>query len=256
MGATSSHALYATFARRIRALVYDWIVLLGLLLAVVFLAALLPWGETARITFFALVISLSILYEPVLVAFRGRTVGQQLCNLLVVAPTPSGRLPLWKAFVRWLLKVLTGIASFATMGATQRNQALHDLPFNTTVEIADPSVASPSQYIRERSATAAGRLPSRWRRLLVITGYLVLLYVLAVVVTGLVVPEGCLGNLSCSRSERLPGEVVGTAWLAASIAVSIFGWKGRLFGARSRQQTPSSVGDAIPPVEPQSGESP
>jgi len=246
----NSGALYATFARRIRALVYDWIVLLGLLLAVVFLAALLPLGETARITFFALVISLSILYEPVLVAFRGRTVGQQLCNLLVVAPTPSGRLPLWKAFVRWLLKVLTGIASFATMGATERNQALHDLPFNTTVEIADPIKASPGEYIRERPEVVTGKLPSRWRRLLVILAYLFLLYILEVLIAALSVSDACFEHSRCDRGDRLAGRVVGTVWLAASIAVCIFGWKGRLWGARARKERPESTRDAEPPVDP------
>ena len=247
MGSTE---LYATFARRIRALVFDWMVLVGLLLALVFLAALLPLGQTARLTFFALVISLSILYEPVLVAFRGRTVGQQLCNLLVVAPTPSGRLPLWKAFVRWLLKALTGIASFATMGATQRNQALHDLAFNTTVEIADPIKASPGEYIRERPEVVTGKLPSRWRRLLVILAYLFLLYVIAVLISDLSVSEDCFEHSRCDRGDRLAVEVVWTVWLAASIAVCIFGWKGRLWGARAREEQPESTQGPEPPTDP------
>lgn len=116
--------MYATFARRFRALVLDGVVLTVLLLLIVYLASMVHFGRPLRVTLFAGLIGLAIMYEPALVALRGSTVGQQLTNLHVVAPTASGRLPLWKAFLRWLLKAITGLASFATMGATRRNQAL------------------------------------------------------------------------------------------------------------------------------------
>jgi hypothetical protein len=166
------------------------------------------------------------------VSFQGRTIGQRLCNLRVVAPTADGRLPLWKAFVRWLLKALTGLASFATMGATRRNQALHDLPFGTTVEIAEPSKARAYEFIQERQLVTGGTLPSRWRRVAVILAYLALLFMVLIFALPVVATPECLDARRCGSVEQLLVKVTATAWLAASIAVCIFGWQGRLGGAR------------------------
>jgi uncharacterized RDD family membrane protein YckC len=239
-----SEPLYGTFARRIRALVLDGIVLTIALLLVVLLASTMELGRTARLALFWGLIGLAIMYEPALVAFRGYTVGQQLSNLRVVAPTPSGRLPLWKAFLRWLLKAVTGLGSFATMGATRRNQALHDLPFGTTVQIANPSLAKERDFITERREVTAGRLPSRTRRVVVIAGYLILFAFLVGPIMSLGASSDCVDLSRCAPGERLWTDIVATAWMAASIAVGIFGWKARLFGARRRAVVPDSPGTA------------
>ncbi|MEP6687857.1 MAG: RDD family protein, partial [Gemmatimonadales bacterium] len=192
------------------------------------------FGRTGRLTLFAGLIALVILYEPLLVAFRGFTIGQQLSNVRVVAPTASGRLPLWKAFVRWLLKAGTGLGSFATMGATQRNQALHDLPFGTTVQIVNPALATARDFIEERVELPAGALPSPWRRLLVIGGYLFVLLALLTPVLEILASSDCIGGGRCTSGERVWIDIAASGWMAASVAVCIFGWKGKLPGARGR----------------------
>jgi len=235
--------LYATFALRVRALVLDSLVLSALLLVVVTLAATVHLGQTARLSLFAGVIALVVLYEPLLVSAQGRTVGQWLCNLRVVAPTANGRLPFWKAFVRWLLKGLTGLASFATMGATERHQALHDLPFAATVQVADPTKAKPHHFIHQRSAAVAAGLPSPWRRLLVIAGYLFLFLVLLSLGALMAASPACLQANRCEPGERLLVQGMNTAWLAASIAACIFGWQGRLPGARRSPRPAPALSD-------------
>jgi RDD family protein len=234
MDETSAGPLYATFARRVQALVLDSLVLLATLLFVVCLAAAVQFGQTARVALFLGLVLTVVLYEAVAVSVWGCTIGQRLSNLRVVAPTPNGRLPLWKAFLRWLLKGLTGLASFATMGGTQRNQALHDLPFRTTVEIADPRQARDHHFVRERPSWALAELPSRLRRVLVIAGYLVLLIVLLIALTVIVASPECVDAGRCASGERRLLQIVETGWLAASIAAVLFGWQGRLPGARRR----------------------
>ena len=226
--------LYATFARRVRALVLDGVVLTVAILGLIFLAGTVEFGRTGRLTLFAGLIALLMLYEPVLVAFRGSTVGQQLSNLRVVAPTASGRLPLWKAFVRWLLKAATGLGSFATMGATQRNQALHDLPFGTTVQIVNPALATARDFIEERVELPAGELASPWRRVLVIGGYLFVLLGLLTPTLEVVASSDCIGGTRCTSGERMWIDIVASCWMAANVAACIFGWKGKLPGARRR----------------------
>ena len=235
--------LYATFALRVRALVLDGLILFGVLLATVAVAANVRMGESGRLTLFGGLIVLVIIYEPLLIASRGRTVGHWLCNLRVVAPTADGRLPLWKAFLRWFLKGLTGLASFATMGATPRNQALHDLAFGTTVQVADPTRAKPHDFILERPAVPAGTLPSGARRILVILGYLIVLLVLVSFGDLLAASPACLNANQCEPRERIFAQMVNAAWLAASIAACIFGWQGRLPGARRRPVGASPAAD-------------
>jgi uncharacterized RDD family membrane protein YckC len=234
MGDIEGGPLYATFARRVRALVLDGVVMTIAMVLLIFLVGTVAFGRTARLTLFATFIGLAILYEPVLVAFRGATVGQHLSNLRVVAPTATGRLPLWKALIRWLLKAVTGLGSFATMGATRRNQALHDLPFGTTVQIANPARATVRDFIVERPELAAGRLPSRWRRLLVIGSYLVLLLVLLTPMMAVLASSDCIDSNRCTSGERVWVDLMVSCWMAASVGVGIFGWKGRLLGARRR----------------------
>jgi hypothetical protein len=236
MDETSTGPLYATFARRVRALLLDSFVLLAAILFVVYLTAAVRFGQTTRVALFAGLVLSAILYEAVAVSVWGCTFGQWFSNLRVVAPTPTGRLPLWKAFLRWLLKGITGLASFATMGATQRNQALHDLPFGTTVEIADRRRALGHHFIRERPRSAPSAPPSRVRRVLVIAGYLVILVILLAMITVIVASTECIDTGSCTPGERQLLQVVNTAWLAASIAAAVFGWQGRLPGARRTLQ--------------------
>jgi uncharacterized RDD family membrane protein YckC len=232
MNETPLGPLYATFPRRVRAVVLDSFVLLAALVFVVFLAATVQFGQSARLSLFVGLIAAVILYEPVAVSYWGRTIGQRLCNLRVVAPTPSERLPFWKAFLRWLLKGLTGLASFATMGATPRNQALHDLPFKTTVQIADRAKARVQDFILERTMGIPGELPPRWRRALIIGGYWLFLFLLLSLASTGVALQSCIEGGHCERTERHLLEVISTAWLAACIATALFGWQGKLLGAR------------------------
>jgi hypothetical protein len=117
------------------------------------------------------------------------------------------------------------------MGATRRNQALHDLPFGTTVQIANSSLAKERDFITERPEVTAGRLPSRTRRVVVIAGYLILFAFLVGPIMSLGASSDCVDFNRCAPGERLWTDIVATAWVAASIAVGIFGWKARLFGA-------------------------
>jgi uncharacterized RDD family membrane protein YckC len=224
--------LYATFPRRVRALVFDAATVVGVLLLIVVVAANASPGQSTRIGLFAAMVVLFVFYEPVLVAARGQTVGHWLCNIRVVAPTPSGRLPFWQAFLRCGMKGATGLASFATMGATQRNQALHDLAFGTTVQIADPTKAGAYDFIHERAAIPPGAMPSRIRRTAVVAGYLVLLILLLTVVAPMAASPECWDHNQCRGAEGLLSRIVATGWFAAVIGACVFGWQGRLPGAR------------------------
>jgi hypothetical protein len=68
----------------------------------------------------------------------------------------------------------------------------------------------------------------------VISGYLVILALLLGVGGLAVVSDTCLETNHCQPGERFISQILFTGWLAASIAVCIFGWQGRLSGARRK----------------------
>jgi hypothetical protein len=118
------------------------------------------------------------------------------------------------------------------LAATRRNQAIHDLLTRSTVQIRDPAKASPGQYSTARSAPAATHLPSRWRRVAVICGYLlVMIIIVAVVAVSLLSPR-CRYNDYCSAGERLISLGAALALLAMAALIVALGRKGRLLGGR------------------------
>lgn len=236
--------LYARFPRRLKAAVLDSVILAAMMLAGMELLALIqPSFEGAHGFLIALFAAL-LFYEPVLISLHGRTLGHRALNLHVVADTPSGKLPLWRAFLRSTLKLLTGVSVFATMPFTRRSQALHDLAFGTTVCIFDRRRAGPEQFVIERiPSPSQGSMPSWWRRLLVSLGYLLLLVVALGIGAAATQSDECLELERCNATERLLEQVLASLWLAGSFVSVVLVWQGRMPGARRR---PSPAQPAFP----------
>ena len=235
--------LFATFPRRLLALTVDGLVWLAVIALAAVLGTNLPLGPRTRAALWIGCLLFALLYEPILVAWTGRTLGHRALNLRVVAETPTGRLSYGKAQLRWLMKVFTGVAAFITMPATRRSQALHDLPFGTTVQIHDRARATPAQYVEERPAPAGGPLPSPLRRALVSVGYAVFFFVLLIVATALTSSAECLDG-RCTKGEELVSAVLSTTWFAGTILVAVLAWQGRMWGCR-RGPVPVAVDSGI-----------
>lgn len=143
-------AYYATFPRRLNALSLDILILIGISIIVF---ALTPAGEAHPLLRLLLAIGwwgALVLYEPILVAFLGGTVGHRLMNLRVVDERTAGNLSLPKAVGRLFIKGILGLISFFTMIFSSKHQALHDMMTNSTVQIRDPAKALRHHYVTER----------------------------------------------------------------------------------------------------------
>jgi uncharacterized RDD family membrane protein YckC len=222
---------YARFSRRLRAIFLDWVIALVAIFGAVLVAATVGNDNFSRALGIFILIAL-LLYEPVLVSFTGGTLGHTWTNLRVVDDRHGGNVSFAKACLRIVIKSVLGWYSFIVLAATRRNQAIHDLLTRSTVQIRDPTKASPGQYITERSVPAATHLPSRWRRVAVICGYLlVMIIIVASVAVGLLSLR-CLDNDYCSAGERLISLGAALALLALAALIIAQGWRGRLFGAR------------------------
>jgi uncharacterized RDD family membrane protein YckC len=222
---------YARFSRRLRGIVLDWIIATVILFGTVLVAVSIQNDNVSRALGIVVVIAL-LLYEPVLVSLTGGTVGHYFTNLRVVDDRDGGNVSFPKACARVVIKGLLGWYSFVILAATRRNQAVHDLITRSTVQIRDPAKALPGQYVTERSEPAASGMPQRWRRIAVISGYLILLIVLAAGIGLAFLSPRCLNANFCSAGERTFDLATNVILLVMVAFVIALGWKGKLFGAR------------------------
>jgi uncharacterized RDD family membrane protein YckC len=226
---------YARFSRRLRAMFLDWALAMALMFGALLVASNVESDVLARVLG-AVVVLILLLYEPVLVWRGGSTLGHAWTNLRVVA-NDGGNLSFGRALARFVLKNLLGWYSFLTMAATRRNQAIHDLLTNSTVQIRDPAKANSSQFITERREFGGTGKPSRLRRAAVTMAYLVVCFVLYILTLDVLLRAGilssaCFYRSMCTGGDRIVDLVAGILFLVALAFVIALGWSGQLFGAR------------------------
>ena len=227
---------YARFSRRLRAMLFDWIIALIVIYGAVLLATSVGSDNFSRALGVLVIVAL-LLYEPILVSRIGGTLGHYFNNLRVVDKDDGGNISFPKACARAVIKGVLGLYSFVILAVTSRNQAVHDLLTGSTVQIRDPAKALSSQYMIERTELAATDMPSPRRRLAVICGYLLLTAIVYLLITrGIIaaglITDGCIDRNVCSASDRILSLNLGLALLAAGAACITLGWRGRLIGAR------------------------
>jgi len=125
---------YARFSRRIQALAIDVLVHGTTLITLMSLLDLLRGHRPAIGAAFAAWIGFALCYEPVLVSWRGATLGHTVAHLRVVDLETGGNPDAARAFARFWLKATSGVVACLFMVVTRRHQALPDLAVGTRVE--------------------------------------------------------------------------------------------------------------------------
>lgn len=228
--------LYARFSRRLRGMFIDWTLTLIVIFGALMISAALRNDDISRVLG-VVVVTVLVLYEPVLVSWTGGTIGHRLTNLRVVDERHGGNVGLLKAAARVAIKGLLGWYSFIVMAATRRNQALHDLLTRSTVQIRDPARASPGQFVAERVELAHPGMPSRARRAAVVFAYLLLTLAVYLGIEAVIVQSGtvsmrCVQTDICSPGELAITIALGGGFLLTCVVCVVLGWKARLIGAR------------------------
>ena len=224
---------YARFSRRLQAMMIDsmlftLLVFGGLLLST---ATSLEWP--GRVIGFSILATL-LLYEPVLVSMRGATIGHANRNLRVVDQTTGRSVGFGRACARAALKLVLGVFSFATMLLTARHQAFHDVLTHSIVRIDRVESANRQHYVQERIPVRVSRV----RRIGVILIYELVSFILfyAVLVglnvAGLISPRCIIQNF-CTSFELVIQTALSLTWMGLAFALLVWGWRGRLVGARA-----------------------
>lgn len=239
--------LYARFSRRFWALAIDSAIYASsIILLVILLEAARGVGSGAGLAFL-LWFGFLCLYEPVLVWQRGATLGHTVANIRVVDLRTGGTPTFLQALGRFWLKAFVGLLAFAFMGTTRRHQALHDLAAGTTVEITDPAKARPEHFVEERAPMLTAGLPSAFRRVVVILAYSMIASLIVGVTLIATQSAQCLErNSGCTPGERLLENFLGLLLVGLLAAFIIFGWTGRLLGARRTR-------GSVQPMPPDTG---
>ena len=233
-----SSAAYATFTRRLRALVIDSAVLVAGLVVIVLASELTRDVPGSGRVLAAALFAMILLYEPLMVWRLGGTVGHRATNLRVVDDASGGNPGLLRAAARFWIKAALGLLSFVTMALTRRHQAVHDSLTRTTVQIRDLARAQPDDYLAERPAVEGAGMPSPARRILVVAGYQVALFLAISIAFIMLVSAACIEANRCTPGEEAVTNAVGLAWIGASLLCIVAGWRGRLWGARARPGPP------------------
>jgi uncharacterized RDD family membrane protein YckC len=117
------------------------------LLTLLLLFEVLDMTSAVAMPLFFTWVAAVFVYEPVLVSWRGATIGHMLYNVRV-RDRRTGQPPtLPRSIVRTFIKSLLGLVSFVAMSLTRQHQALHDLATGTVVEMADPSRFNPADAV-------------------------------------------------------------------------------------------------------------
>jgi len=232
-----THA-YARFTRRLQAVLIDSIVFMLIFVAALTLGVSFKSDNIARILGFTVVLTW-LLYEPVLVSMTGGTIGHHLYNIRVVDDR-GGNISFGKAVLRVIIKTLLSWYSFITMATTSRHQAVHDLLTHSTVQIRDVAKAQAHHLVASRRELSAPGMPSKVRRTIAIVVYLVAIFVAFTVMLAAtaaigLVSESCIDGAPCSGREIGIMSILWIGWFGVSIGSAIYGWRGRLWGARARR---------------------
>lgn len=233
---------YASLLRRYQALVLDGVIYAVVLVLALFLPSMLGLGAfSTRLSIF-LLIGFVLLYEPLLVGFRGATIGHRHYRIRVVDARTNAPIGPLRAFGRGVTKGILGLISLIFMLVTTRAQSLHDLLFHSIVVPEDPAVATALDVIVPVPPADAG-MPSRRRRAAVILAYSLLTFALCSAVAAFVTSPECMLHHHCSTVDDIIPPLAGFGWLVSTAVFLVAGWRGRLFGCR---RTATAADDAAP----------
>ncbi len=168
-----------------------------------------------------------------MVSFTGSSIGHHLRGLRVQDARTGANIGVFRAVLRVAAKSFLGWFSVVFMLLTKRHQTIHDMVVKSVVVFKNPDEIADGQALEEREAEEAGYMyPSKGRRVLIIVGYCVVAFVLVVIPGVLLTSEQCLLYDTCNELDRFLETVSSIVWLVMCVVCLVFGWRGRLPGAR------------------------
>jgi len=224
---------YSRLSRRISAFLLDSLILGLCFFFIVFLISVIGIEKPIIQSSFAAIILLSI--EPVLVALTGSSIGHHISGLRVRRANEDKKIGLFRSYFRFLVKLPLGVLSLVSVLTTRRHQAIHDLVSDSIVILKDRQQVMPYEVLSERDPQSEiYEYPSKFRRVLVMSGYFALLVLLIGVLSIVGFSDLCIDQGRCSRVEGVFDLTLSVSLWVGIFVIAGMGWQGRLYGARRR----------------------
>ncbi len=227
--------VYARGTPRLKAFIRDLLIQGVLLLGTFVLASMIARGAVLSIVMLVGLIAF-FLYEPLLITWRGATIGQRMMNLRVVRVRDLGRVSFPRALLRTFVKATMGIPAFVVMYFTARRRALHDLAAGTAMIPYDGAAVRPGWFAPARWDERIYRLPHPMVRFVVTFLHWVGFFIIwQRLVFNFVQMSGCgRPGVPCRADDRLWLLLLAIALWAGFVAIAVSGANGHLWGARRR----------------------
>lgn len=228
-----SSTVYADLQPRLRAVLIDLVIFLTvLILGGLFLGKIDLPGALK----FAIVATTVLALEALLISFTGATIGQRIMGLRVLRADSHRNVGIVTAILRFIMKSLFGWYSLLVVMLTTRSQAIHDQICNTVVIDVRPETRAYDAVAGERVLEDPDyTYPPVWRRSVVIALYVLVEILLLKPAFYLLIGFISVDLLEALTNPELEG-VVGVAEFAVVGGTVVFGWQGRLPGARRKKQ--------------------
>lgn len=231
--------MYPRLSKRIQAVLIDSIILPVLFFLLLWIADLIALGDSKMRT--AIILTILVNLEPLMLTFTGSSLGQHLLGLKVRHTEDDRPISLVTAYLRTFIKLIFGLPSLIFISTTRRHQALHDLICKTLVVFKDPASRPAHEVQDERTESPEYIYPGLLRRTLVSTGYLLLALFMTSYATVLVSSDACLQSGYCTNEEKMLGMGISIAFLISLFVLPALGWSGRLYGCRRKKAEESAV---------------
>ena len=136
-----------------------------------------------------------------------------------------------------IAKTLFGAFSLPLMLLTKQHQSIHDFLSGSVVVFKNEAIASPAHKMEARETTFQDNKPSVGRRLIVISVYSVMMFMIYAAASSLLVSSQCSSYGQCKDIEIDKLVLATTMIWASNGIVLIFGLLGKLPGAYYRGNT-------------------
>ena len=131
---SNSDIQYSSLVKRIQALFIDFVLILIIFASSSLIIGLI--GDTATGVKVGILIFCVIIYEPLLVAFSGGTLGHKAVGIQVKSyAQPDHNIPVFSAIIRIVVKGLLGWTSFLAVSFNSEKRAIHDMASGSIVRM-------------------------------------------------------------------------------------------------------------------------
>lgn len=219
---------YPRLSRRIQAILLDsFVVPVSALGALILVSQFTEQGIYSAIAACLVIFIL----EPLLVSTTGGSLGHHVFGIRVINKNHGGNINIFSALIRFIAKIILGFFSLVIYFTTTKYQAIHDYLAGSIVVIKHPERFDDFEALKKRVIEQPGYLyPSKFRRVILIAVYNLLLLFLITQLSSLFMSELCSLFYQCSEMERWLTFGLQIIWLSGLVAIILLGWNGLLPG--------------------------